>query len=104
MVPARDCSLTGNTSVPEDHGPSDPNATVCLACVGTKAEVSSSKLTTKPYSWKCLAIGALHEASEYMLVGLLEDTNLCTIHMKHVTVLPKDLQLALHLLGHLPIK
>ena len=40
------------------------------------------------------AIGALQEAAEAYLVGLFEDTNLCVIHAKHVTIMPKDLQLA----------
>jgi histone H3 len=40
------------------------------------------------------AILALQEASEAYLVGLYEDTNLCTIHAKHVTIMPKDMQLA----------
>ena len=40
------------------------------------------------------AIMALEEASESYLVGLMEDTNLCSIHTKHVTIMPKDMQLA----------
>ncbi|XP_068963448.1 histone H3.3A-like [Petaurus breviceps papuanus] len=40
------------------------------------------------------AIGALQEASEAYLVGLFEDTNLCAIHSKRVTIMPKDIQLA----------
>jgi len=40
------------------------------------------------------AISALQEASEAYLVGLFEDTNLCAIHAKHVTIMPKDIQLA----------
>ena len=40
------------------------------------------------------AIAALQEASEANLVGLFEDTNLCAIHAKHVTIMPKDIQLA----------
>ena len=40
------------------------------------------------------AIGALQEASEAYLVGLFEDTNLCAIHAKCVTSMPKDIQLA----------
>jgi histone H3/H4 len=40
------------------------------------------------------AIGALQEASEAYLVGLFEDTSLCAIHVKHVTIMPKDIQLA----------
>ena len=40
------------------------------------------------------AILALQEASEAMLVALFEDTNLCGIHAKRVTIQPKDIQLA----------
>ncbi|XP_069412188.1 histone H3.3A-like [Ovis canadensis] len=40
------------------------------------------------------AIDALEEASEAYLVGLFEDTNLCAIHAKRVTIMPKDIQLA----------
>ena len=35
------------------------------------------------------AIVALQEASEAYLVGLFEDTNLCAIHAKRVTIMPK---------------
>ena len=37
----------------------------------------------------------LQEASESYLVGLFEDTNLCAIHAKRVTIMPKDIQLSL---------
>ena len=40
------------------------------------------------------AVLALQEASEAYLVGLFEDTNLCAIHAKRVTIMPKDIQLA----------
>jgi histone H3 len=40
------------------------------------------------------ALAALQEASEAYLVGLFEDTNLCAIHAKRVTIFPKDMQLA----------
>ena len=39
------------------------------------------------------ALGASQEASEAYLVGLFEDTNLCAIHAKRVTIMPKDIQL-----------
>ena len=45
------------------------------------------------------AISALQEASEAYLVGLYEDTNLCTIHTKCVTIMPKDLQLSHRIRG-----
>ncbi|XP_062032347.1 histone H3-like, partial [Lepus europaeus] len=41
-----------------------------------------------------LAVMALQEASEAYLVGLFKDTNLCAIHAKRVTIMPKDIQLA----------
>lgn len=37
------------------------------------------------------AILALQEASESYLVSLFEDTNLCAIHAKRVTIMPKDI-------------
>ena len=45
------------------------------------------------------AILALQEASEAYLVGLFEDTNLCAIHAKRVTIMPKDIQLARRIRG-----
>ncbi|KAG4938910.1 hypothetical protein JHK82_044652 [Glycine max] len=33
------------------------------------------------------------------LVGLFEDTNLCAIHAKRVTIMPKDIQLACRIKG-----
>jgi histone H3 len=40
------------------------------------------------------AILALQEAAEAYLVSLFEDANLCAIHAKRVTIMPKDIQLA----------
>ena len=45
------------------------------------------------------AIMALQEAGEAYLVGLYEDTNLCAIHSKRVTIMPKDIQLARRIRG-----
>ncbi|XP_037929258.1 uncharacterized protein LOC119676228 [Teleopsis dalmanni] len=49
------------------------------------------------------AVMALQEASEAYLVGLFEDTNLCAIHAKRVTIMPKDIQLARRIRGNLSI-
>ncbi|KAF3815408.1 hypothetical protein GH733_016790 [Mirounga leonina] len=38
------------------------------------------------------AVMALQEACEAYLVGLFEDTNLCAIHAKRVTIMPKDIR------------
>ena len=45
------------------------------------------------------AIMVLQEAGEAYLVGLFEDTNLCAIHAKRVTIMPKDIQLARRIRG-----
>ena len=45
------------------------------------------------------AILALQEAAEAYLVGLFEDTNLCAIHAKCITIMPKDIQLARRIRG-----
>jgi len=45
------------------------------------------------------ALGALQEAAEAYLVGLFEDTNLCAIHAKRVTIMAKDMQLARRIRG-----
>ena len=45
------------------------------------------------------AVLALQEAAEAYLVGLFEDTNLCAIHAKRVTIMPRDMQLARRIRG-----
>jgi histone H3 len=45
------------------------------------------------------AILALQEAAEAYLVGLFEDTQLCAIHAKRCTIMPKDIQLARRIRG-----
>ena len=45
------------------------------------------------------AIMALQEALEVYLVGLFEDSNLCAIHTKWVTIMPRDIQLARRIRG-----
>jgi histone H3 len=45
------------------------------------------------------ALMALQEASEAYLVGLMEDTVLCCIHAKRVTIMPKDMLLARRIRG-----
>ena len=46
-----------------------------------------------------IGYASLQEASEAFLVSLFEDTNLCAIHAKRVTVMAKDMQLALRIRG-----
>lgn len=46
------------------------------------------------------ALLALQEAAEAYIVQLFEDTNLCCLHAKRVTISPKDLQLARRIRGY----
>ena len=45
------------------------------------------------------AIAALQEAAENYIVGLFEDVNLLAIHARRVTIMPRDIQLALRIRG-----
>lgn len=59
-----------------------------------------AQMTRVPYRWQGTAILALQEAAEAHLIGLFEDTNLCAIHGKRVTIMPKDMQLARRIRGY----
>lgn len=45
------------------------------------------------------ALLALQHAAENYLVSVLEDANLCAIHSKRITIMPKDLHLARRIRG-----
>jgi len=51
------------------------------------------------YRFQGSAILALQESSEAYLVGLNEDSNLCAIHAKRVTIFPKDIKLVQRIRG-----
>jgi len=53
----------------------------------------------KDVCFQSTAVLALQEASEGYLVGLFEDANLCAIHARRVTLMPKDMLLARRLRG-----
>ncbi len=54
---------------------------------------------TEGYQIQGEALTALHTAAEAYLVGLLEDANLIMLHSRHVTLQPKDIQLACRIRG-----
>ena len=66
--------------------------------IASDSDVILSPLCGK-VRFQSTAIMALQEASEGYLVGLFEDTNLCAIHTKRVTIMPKDIQLARRIRG-----
>ena len=43
------------------------------------------------------AIAALQEATENFIVGLSEDVNVLPVHAKRVTVMPRDIRLAIRI-------
>ena len=51
------------------------------------------------FRFQSQAVLALHEATEAYCYGLFEDTNLCAIHAKRVTIMPKDMQQARRIRG-----
>ncbi|GAQ92181.1 histone H3 [Klebsormidium nitens] len=59
----------------------------------------SNKLTKEDFRWAAEGLLALQEITEDFMVHLFEDTNLCAIHAKRVTVMPKDMQLARRIRG-----
>jgi len=54
------------------------------------------------YRWQGSAIAALQESAEAYLVHLFEDANLCALHAKRVTIMQRDMRLALRLKGQAP--
>lgn len=59
-----------------------------------------NSISSEALRWQSVALLALQEAAEAFLVGLFEDTNLCAIHAKRVTITPKDMQLAKRIRGN----
>jgi histone H3/H4 len=49
--------------------------------------------------WQAEALLAMQEAAEVYLTQLFEDTNLCAIHARRVTVMVKDIQLTRRIRG-----
>mmetsp|Transcript_27074 Transcript_27074/g.68263 ORF Transcript_27074/g.68263 Transcript_27074/m.68263 type:complete len:175 (+) Transcript_27074:110-634(+) len=62
-------------------------------------EVLSGDDRAEGFRFQSQALLALQEAAEAHLVGLFEDTNLCAIHARRVTIMKKDLQLAVRIRG-----
>ena len=62
-------------------------------------EVMQGDDRASEFRFQSQALLALQEAAEAYIVGLFEDTNLCAIHAKRVTIMKKDLQLAVRIRG-----
>lgn len=59
----------------------------------------ASDVFQRDYRFQSTAVLALQEASEAHLIGLFEDSNLCALHAKRVTLMRKDMQLARRIRG-----
>ena len=55
--------------------------------------------TSSDLRFQSSALLALQEAVEAYLVGLFEDTNLCAIHARRVTIMVRDIKLARRIRG-----
>jgi len=49
--------------------------------------------------WQSAAVSAMQEATEAYIIGVLSDSNLCALHARRVTVMPRDIHLARRLRG-----
>ena len=72
---------------------------VCFFAEFVNKEIFGVILLQTDLRFQSHAVLALQEAAEAYLVGLFEDTNLCAIHAKRVTIMPKDIQLARRIRG-----
>uniref|UniRef100_A0A453CH66 Core Histone H2A/H2B/H3 domain-containing protein n=1 Tax=Aegilops tauschii subsp. strangulata TaxID=200361 RepID=A0A453CH66_AEGTS len=78
--------------VPEEHGASHPQTPLPAAGAGDRDYKTD-------LCFQSSAVSALQEAAKAYLIGLFEDTNLCAIHAKRVTIMPKDILLARRIHG-----
>ncbi|KAL6050644.1 Alpha-glucosides permease mph3 [Balamuthia mandrillaris] len=62
-------------------------------------ELAKAYLADTEFRWQAQALLALQESAEMYLVQLFEDANLCCIHAKRVTIMPKDIALARRIRG-----
>ena len=58
-----------------------------------------SSFVRDQFRFQSQALMAIQEAAEIYIVSLFEDTNLCAIHAKRVTIMPKDMQLTRRIRG-----
>ena len=73
----------------------------CISC-GQVREITQTYNSTPADGekrWQAEALLALQEACEFYMVHLFEDSNLCAIHAKRVTIMVKDIQLARRIRG-----
>ena len=65
------------------------------------AYITDTMFPANNYKFSLRGIAALHVATEDYLIGLFEDSYLCALHAKRVTLMKKDMTLARRLRGDL---
>ena len=65
------------------------------------ADITNTMFPEQGIKFSLRGLSALHVASEDYLVGLFEDSYLCALHAKRVTLMKKDMKLARRLRGDL---
>ncbi|KAH3826864.1 uncharacterized protein LOC127881923 [Dreissena polymorpha] len=62
-------------------------------------QITADLFKEKQFRIQSAALEALQESAEHYLISLLEDTNLCALHARRVTITTKDMQLARRIRG-----
>ena len=65
------------------------------------SDITETMFPGHEYKFSLRGIAALHIATEDYLIGLFEDSYLCALHAKRVTLMKKDMTLARRLRGYL---
>ncbi|CAD6204493.1 unnamed protein product [Miscanthus lutarioriparius] len=88
--------VTGGVKKPRRYRP----GTVALREIRKYQKGTELLIRKMPFHRLVREISQFHkEAAEAYLVGLFEDTNLCAIHAKRVTIMLKDVHLATRIRG-----
>ncbi len=71
---------------------------ICQRCLyaASHTEQVCMNLSPSAFRWQASALEALQNAAEDYLVKLFEDANLCCLHAKRVTIMPRDIQVSHH--------
>ncbi len=75
------------------------NTLIPLAPFSRLVREIAEEQNLKGFRFQASAITALQSATEAYVVGVLEDSNLCAIHAKRVTVMQSDIRLARRIRG-----
>ncbi|XP_065580636.1 histone H3-like [Artemia franciscana] len=96
QIQARNCCPERNSSLSKEYRTLNKEIALSETCARGPRMSQDFKADLR---FQSSAVMALQEASEAYLAGLFEDTNLCAIHAKRVTIMPNDIQLSHRIRG-----